>query len=332
MNVFIDKCAFENNTANRSGAIRLDGNISDFTISNSLFSKNSANTQSACTFWRGASGKIYNCLFNSNIAQNGLGSIVLNANCNVDLINCTIVNNQSVTSGGFTVHQKSSSKLINNIFWGNYPDQISLQSLNDASVSSLYLNYNDIQYGIDSIHIDTLSVLNWGVGNIDSDPLFQDTLNGDFHLQNVSSCIGAGIDAIEIAGIWYHCPLTDIEGNPRPNPVGSMPDIGACENLLGSVVNVEKELANPTEFILYQNYPNPLNPSTSITYAIPQTKKVVLKVYDVLGREVATLVNEEKQPGTYEINFDASSLTSGVYFYKIQAGSFVQTKKMILLK
>ena len=332
VNVFIDKCEFENNTANRSGAIRLDGNISDFVISNSLFSKNSANTQSACTFWRGASGKIYNCLFNSNIAQNGLGSIVLNANCNVDLINCTIVNNQSVTSGGFTVHQKSSSKLINNIFWGNYPDQISLQSLNDASVSSLYLNYNDIQYGIDSIHIDTLSVLNWGVGNIDSDPLFQDTLNGDFHLQNFSSCIGAGIDAIEIAGIWYHCPLTDIEGNPRPSPAGSMPDIGAHENLLGEIVDVDKELAHKSEFALYENYPNPFNPSTTIKYSIPNQSLVTLKVFDILGREIETLINEEKTAGIYEIDFDASQLSSGIYFYKIQAGDFVETKKMILLK
>ncbi len=86
------------------------------------------------------------------------------------------------------------------------------------------------------------------------------------------------------------------------------------------------------DFVLMQNYTNPFNPSTSIRYSIPKTSLVNLKVYDVLGKEVATLVNEEKPMGTYQINFDASSLASGIYFYKIQAGNFVQTKKMILLK
>ncbi len=77
VNVFIDNCKFENNTSERSGAIRLDGNMKDFVISNSIFRYNSAGTQSACAFWRGASGKIYNCLFDSNITLTGLGSLLL---------------------------------------------------------------------------------------------------------------------------------------------------------------------------------------------------------------------------------------------------------------
>ena len=88
----------------------------------------------------------------------------------------------------------------------------------------------------------------------------------------------------------------------------------------------------PKEFVLYQNYPNPFNPNTVISYQLPVTSNVTVKVYDVLGNEVATLVNEEKQPGVYEVVFDASSLASGIYLYKLLAGSFVQTKKMILLK
>ena len=88
----------------------------------------------------------------------------------------------------------------------------------------------------------------------------------------------------------------------------------------------------PIDFNLEQNYPNPFNPSTSIQYAISSRQFVSLKVYDVLGKEIATLVNEEKPTGNYEVNFNASSLSSGVYFYKLQAGSFVQTKKMILIK
>ena len=96
----------------------------------------------------------------------------------------------------------------------------------------------------------------------------------------------------------------------------------------------------PKEFVLYQNYPNPFNPNTKIKFTIPKVETrhasslqmVNLKVYDVLGNEVATLVNEEKQPGVYEVEIDASSLSSGMYLYKLQAGDFIQTKKMILLR
>ena len=88
----------------------------------------------------------------------------------------------------------------------------------------------------------------------------------------------------------------------------------------------------PKEFVLYQNYPNPFNPSTTIKYQIPELSFVTIKVYDVLGNEITTLVNEEKSIGSYEVEFNATNLPSGIYFYKIQAGSFVETKKMTLLK
>jgi hypothetical protein len=87
-----------------------------------------------------------------------------------------------------------------------------------------------------------------------------------------------------------------------------------------------------TDYQLMQNYPNPFNPRTSIQYAISSRQFVTLKAYDVLGNQIATIVNEEKPVGTYEINWNAANLPSGVYFYRIQAGSFVQTRKMILLK
>ena len=88
----------------------------------------------------------------------------------------------------------------------------------------------------------------------------------------------------------------------------------------------------PKEYALFQNYPNPFNPTTNIKYSVPSNAYVSLKVYDILGREVATLVNEQKPAGNYEVNFNASSLSSGVYFYKIQSGSFAQVRKMLLLK
>lgn len=95
---------------------------------------------------------------------------------------------------------------------------------------------------------------------------------------------------------------------------------------------VNDPVASPNKFELEQNYPNPFNPSTTIRFTIPEKSNVTLKVFDMLGREVTTLVNEVKNAGTHKVTFDASNLTSGMYLYTINAGNFTATKKMILVK
>jgi hypothetical protein len=100
----------------------------------------------------------------------------------------------------------------------------------------------------------------------------------------------------------------------------------------GGVSFVGDETTYLTEFNLSQNYPNPFNPGTTIKYSVPELSKVKLTLFNLLGEEVATLVNEEKVAGYYTVEFNAANLPSGVYFYRIQAGEFVQTKKMILMK
>jgi hypothetical protein len=102
--------------------------------------------------------------------------------------------------------------------------------------------------------------------------------------------------------------------------------------ILLPVTDIIDGVNSPTYFKLFQNYPNPFNPTTSIQYAVESKEFVSLKVFDVLGREVATLVNEEKQPGVYEVEFDGSKLASGIYFYKLQSERYSSTKKMIYLK
>jgi len=88
----------------------------------------------------------------------------------------------------------------------------------------------------------------------------------------------------------------------------------------------------PTKFELAQNYPNPFNPSTTISYQLPSNSFTTLKVYDMLGKEVALLVNEEQKTGSYSVQFNAIKLSSGIYFYRLQAGNNFETKRMILLK
>jgi len=100
------------------------------------------------------------------------------------------------------------------------------------------------------------------------------------------------------------------------------------------IVSVEDQTDGqvPDNYLLIQNYPNPFNPATTITYAVPQNSFISLRVFDILGNHVQTLVNEIKSAGTYAVSFDASSVPSGIYFYKLEAENFVSTKKMVLIK
>ena len=100
----------------------------------------------------------------------------------------------------------------------------------------------------------------------------------------------------------------------------------------GEPVSADIDKPIPCKLKLSQNYPNPFNPTTKIKYEIPGRSFVVLKIFDVLGNDIITLVNEEKLVGSYEVEFSASSLPSGVYFYQLHAGNFIETKKMVLLR
>jgi len=99
-----------------------------------------------------------------------------------------------------------------------------------------------------------------------------------------------------------------------------------------SVTDVEIENDQPKDFVLFQNYPNPFNPTTNIRFRISEFGFVSIKIYDALGKAVSTLVNENRSPGEYILTYDASQLSSGLYFYRLTAGSFSETKKMLLLK
>lgn len=138
--------------------------------------------------------------------------------------------------------------------------------------------------------------------------------------------------------IFYNLPDVPTEthitfgiSNPAGNPtIGS---IGYVDNLsFSGIAAVEQISGHPQDFNLNQNYPNPFNPSTKIEYSIPDASFVQLKVYDILGNEVASLVNEEQSAGTYRTDFSGENLSSGFYIAQLQAGNFTRTIKMSLLK
>ncbi len=128
-----------------------------------------------------------------------------------------------------------------------------------------------------------------------------------------------GIKALAISGLYLYAG-SDNSGVWR-RPLSQM------------ITKVEDNMNTlPAEFSLSQNYPNPFNPSTTIDYTVSKSGQVILSLYDILGKEIATLVNERKAAGNYSVDFNAGDLPSGVYFYRMQTGSFVSTKKFVLLK
>lgn len=131
-----------------------------------------------------------------------------------------------------------------------------------------------------------------------------------------------------------HVIVRDTTSLVRNDSTRLLRDSTSWAILISGTSLVESDPSNqiPTRYSLEQNYPNPFNPATAIRYRIPVSSKASLKVYNLLGQEVATLVNEELNPGRYEVHFDATRLSSGVYFYKLQADSFVETKKMAVMK
>ena len=134
-------------------------------------------------------------------------------------------------------------------------------------------------------------------------------------------------------------PLGDLNWFPAAKATWAQNQTSIMSHILSenttqmNLTGIKNENNNiPASFSLSQNYPNPFNPTTIIKYSIPKSGIVTLRIFNMLGQEVATLVNQEQQSGNYSVNFNADKLASGVYMYRIQSGDFSLTKKMTLLK
>ncbi len=252
--------------------------------------------------------------------------------------NNTIVGNYATGSGGSGAGGKGGGMLSafsatinsrNNIVWGN--TQTTGGQINVASGSTAIASYSDVEGGYT------------GTGNINAAPMFADT---SFYLLAGSPCVDAG----DTSAAFKDPP------NPSNPSAAQWPSLGTLRNdmgayggpwrkVLGSILTSVEQRADetlPASFTLTQNYPNPFNPETKIQFGIPASGFVSLQVFDILGREVRTLLHEFKDAGKYEVTFsakggsasggNAAGLTSGVYFYRLTANNFIQTKRMVLLR
>ena len=242
-----------------------------------------------------------NLFFNNSSTGWGGGGAIFFTGTVCRLENNTIFGNHTVNFGGGLWFQTSNLLGINNIFWGNTADQGSNEIYRSYVHNFYEFVYNNIAGGFD------------GEGNIDSDPMFVDIENGDFHLLPGSQCIDSG--------------------DPRSplDPDGTRADMGAFYfDQLTDIFSDDHLL--PLDYELRQNYPNPFNASTTIEYGLPNSSRVTIGVYDIMGRKVTTLINSEQPAGYHQVAWNAKDQSSGTYFYRIQAGDFIEVKKMILLK
>ena len=175
-----------------------------------------------------SSPDLVNCTITKNQAQKNGGGVYCSNNSSSRFINCTITNNQSEIGGGIYGFNNLSLTIINTIVWEDSPQAI---YFSDSGLSNkIAVSYSNVQGGQAEIVTNDNGRINWADGNIDVDPLFVDAAAENYHLRDNSSCIGAGT--------MTNAPKTDIEGNARPNPTGSKPDIGAYENLRATPTDI----------------------------------------------------------------------------------------------
>jgi len=235
------------------------------------------------------------------------------------IINNTLVRNYAEERGSGIFVYNIDADIMNNIIRDNEDTTLTQISFEGAAYTHV-IEYSNIEGGLE------------GTGNIDVDPNFSDT-SFCLLMEGVSECIDAGNPA----------EMYNDVSDPLASNAPLFPACGTLRNDMGAyggpnskwelVTDIEDEqYLIPVNAELSQNYPNPFNPSTIIKYDIPIESNVTLKVFDVLGREVTTLVNKRQKAGFYEVEWNAVNNSSGVYFYKILAGDFVETKKMLLLR
>jgi hypothetical protein len=231
---------------------------------------------------------------------------------NPTIINNVIYGNQAGVNGGAIKIIYADPIIYNTIMWNNAPDEINRDDLSNPVVT-----YSNIQGG-------------WqGEGNIDTDPLFRNVTVDDFHLMSTacgdpydSPCIDTGNPIFRDSLLDCAWGLGDLRSDMGAYGGGDSVAVGIIDN--SSFL--------PDEIILLQNYPNPFNAETKIGFSIVKSNRVKLAVYDLLGREVQTLIDEYKQAGIHTAILNAAGLSSGVYFYILRAGEAVQAKPMVLLK
>jgi len=300
----IINCIIGDNMANGNFILSFGGGIcceySSPTIANCTISGNIALVKGGGIYCDLSNPTIIDCIISGNAGAGGGGGIYCD-NSSPFIANCTISDNMTTPplsyGGGIYSNYNSHPTGVNNIIWANSSGQIYL-----GGGGSFTCTYSDIQGSWE------------GTGNIDADPLFHAT-TGDsaYYLTSGSPCIDAGD------------PTSPLD------PDSTIADMGAYYYDQGLGVNDITDIGIST-FHLYPPYPNPFNPTTTLSFEIQEQGDISLIVYDISGRQVAVLVDDFVSSGKHEAVFDGANLSSGIYFARLQSKGFTAVQKLLLLK
>jgi len=346
-------------TENGGGGIGCKGSSSPI-IKNNVIDGNDASFGAGISCDTSSSPQIINNIIKNNQAVpfpggDGCGGgIAILCNSQIIINGNTIANNisYSVTDNGFGAGiycENTSPLIINNEIIGNngyigfytYGGGIFCKNSSPMIIRNIIVNNSSLSGAIHCNYYSSPIIDSCIIINNNSDGVYSDFgSNPEIYYNDIYNNTGFGVmnmdsTVLVIAGSnwWgdnsgpYH-PILNLNG--LGDEVSDNVDF---EPWLIKVVNeIEDGIIQASDYSLYQNYPNPFNPNTKIKYSMPKLSYVAIKVFDILGNEIETLVNEEKPNGIYEVDFNAKNLPSGVYFYRLQAGDFIETKKMVLLR
>ena len=308
-----------------------DGIISNAVVEGNILHDNGYGGGSAINMDGVQNSEIFNNLIYNNHAT-GIAMYQIDggdASKNNNIYNNTIIQPSDGRWCIISVDGSTGNNLYNNILINNHSFRGSI-AIDAASANDFVSDYNILvnrfsdDDGNSNMTLTQWQLLGYDLHSMIADPeeqIFVDYLNNNFHLLQSAQAVDAGTNLV------LPTVFEDLDNISRPQ--GSAFDIGCYE--FSNATSIEKENI-PESIHLFQNYSNPFNPTTKIRFRIADFEFVNLIIYDILGNEVAILVNEEKQPAEYLVEFDVTKLSSGIYFYQLQAGSFAQTKSMVLIK
>lgn len=269
-------------------------------------------------------------VYNNTASSGGAGGLWFHDQNEATLRAITIFGNScSITYGGGGLFTTTDNTIyfLNSICWNNTPNQIASYVSGQFTAGKIGIAYSDVQGGQSAMSLAT-GELTFYEHNIDSDPLFSNTATDDFSLTLGSPCMDAGAAAYT----WESNTLLEIAPG---NYLGTAPEMGAFESVL--TVGVEEMAHLPTEMTLKQNFPNPFNPSTQISYALNRTAEVSLDIYDIQGHHVLNLASGIQQAGNHLTHWNGTDIAgkqmgSGVYLYRLVSNGITTTRTMMLLR
>jgi hypothetical protein len=317
MNILIENTRFIRNNGNHYTGLRIYGLNTQFEVNNCIFRGNNAVQFAAGSGFSGScTGSVNHSLYAFNHAATAGGNFnsggtTVWSGADVDFDHCTFANNTAAYGTALTVGAASSS-VTNSIIWGDSTSNHVALDEWDGIGGTLVISYTDMVGGSQAVQLEDQQtcILSWLPGNLTQDPMFCLPDSGIFTLAENSPCVAAADNGSNLG----------------------MFGIG-CDAIILSTID---ELL-PAAYALRQNYPNPFNPVTTLRYDLPENGYVNITIYDMLGKQVKTLINQTQDAGYRSVIWNSTNnygklVSAGIYLYQIHAGEYMQTKKMVLLK